>query len=155
MNPSLGENGAVYGSGVVMGTPPNGQVFGAQKQGDNLAHNGRRLIEKLAEAGQLKVGFLIRVLLEGRLELFELGLAKLLDLDYSRVEHLLYGSGPRPVAMACRAIGIDRCVFPTIYTLSRQRRCLDARLRPVDRLEIDDVFAAFSKRDASDWLRAC
>src|SRR4051794_27744826 len=138
-----------------MVTPPQRQAFAAQMQADDLADNGRRLIEKLAEAGQLKVGFLIRVLLEGRLELFELGLAKLLDLDYSRVQHLLYESGPRPVAMACRAIGIDRCVFPTIYKLSRQRRCLDARLQPGDRLEIDDVFAAFSKRDASDWLRAC
>ncbi|MFL6689655.1 MAG: DUF2336 domain-containing protein [Alphaproteobacteria bacterium] len=155
MNPSLGENSAVYGSGAVMVTPPQRQAFAAQMQADDLADNGRRLIEKLAEAGQLKVGFLIRVLLEGRLELFELGLAKLLDLDYSRVQHLLYESGPRPVAMACRAIGIDRCVFPTIYKLSRQRRCLDARLQPGDRLEIDDVFAAFSKRDASDWLRAC
>ncbi|MFL5237254.1 MAG: DUF2336 domain-containing protein [Rhizomicrobium sp.] len=155
MNPSLGENSAIYGSGAVMGTPLHGQAFAVQMQADDLTDSGRRLVEKLAEAGQLKAGFLIRVLLEGRLELFELGLAKLLDLDHSRVQHLLYESGPRPVAMACRAIGIDRCVFPTIYKLSRQCRCLDARLQPVDRLEIDGVFAAFSKRDAFDRLRAC
>ena len=67
----------------------------------------RKLIEKLATAGQLRAGFLLRVLQQGQLDLFDLGFAKLLDLPPSDFQRIFYVGGPRSVALSCRAVGID------------------------------------------------
>jgi uncharacterized protein (DUF2336 family) len=122
---------------------------------EDVSDNSRKLIEKLATAGQLKAGFLLRVLQQGQLDLFELGLARLLALDHPRVRRVLYEAGPRPVAMACRAIGIDRCVFPTVYNLSRQARRVHPLLRPDDRVDVETVFNTYSKAEALARVQAC
>ncbi len=49
-----------------------------------------KLIEKLAAAGQLSAGFLLRVLHQGQLDLFELAFAKLLQIDLPQLRGLLY-----------------------------------------------------------------
>ena len=115
----------------------------------------RRLIDKLATAEQLKAGFLLRVLQQGQFDLFELGFARLLQLNFEQMRRALYESGPRPVAMACRAAGIDRCVFPTVYHLSRQGRQMPHALRPEERADVQAVFESYSKAEALARLRAC
>jgi uncharacterized protein (DUF2336 family) len=120
-----------------------------------VAEGSWKLVEKLAIAGQLKPGFLLRVLQQGQLDLFELAFARLLELDYARTKHVLYDGGPRPVAMACRAVGIDRCVFPTVYNLSRQARRIHPLLRPDDRVDAEAVFNSYSKAEALARLQAC
>jgi uncharacterized protein (DUF2336 family) len=127
------------------------QAEPARDAGDS----SRKLIDKLATAGQLKPGFLLRVLQQGQVELFELGFAKLLELDDQRIRRVLYEGGPRPVAMACRAVGIDRCVFPTVYNLSRQSRRVHPLLRADDRADAEAVFNAYSKTEALARLQAC
>lgn len=122
---------------------------------DDSSDSSLKLIEKLAVAGQLKAGFLLRVLQQGQLELFELGLSRLLELDRNRTLRVLYESGPRPVAMVCRAIGIDRCVFPTVYNLSRGARRIHPLLQPSERTDADAVFNTYTKPEALAWLRAC
>jgi uncharacterized protein (DUF2336 family) len=80
-----------------------------------------RLIDKLAAAGQLKPGYLIRVLKEHQLGLFEAALAK---LGAFRIEdiHAAVMSPDRPelLALTLAAVGIDRSVFPTILEMVRQ-----------------------------------
>ncbi|MFI4935089.1 MAG: DUF2336 domain-containing protein [Caulobacterales bacterium] len=80
-----------------------------------------KLIEKLAAAGQLKPSYLMRVLKEHQLGLFEAALAK---LGAFRVEdvHRAVMSRERPelLALACAAVGIDRSAFPTLLELVRQ-----------------------------------
>lgn len=115
----------------------------------------RRLIEKLATAEQLRAGFLVRVLQQGRLDLFELGFARLLQLNEAEMRRALYESGARPVALACRAAGIDRCVFPTVYQLSRQGRRMPSALRPDERADVQAVFDSYSRTEALARLRAC
>jgi len=116
------------------------------------AESGRKLVDKLAIAGQLKAGFLLRVQ-QGQTDLFEIAFAKLLELETSSFRELFYRRGPRPVALACRAVGIDRCVFPTVYTLSRQARNINPVLSSDERAEIDAMFATFSRVDARGILQ--
>jgi uncharacterized protein (DUF2336 family) len=80
-----------------------------------------KLIEKLAAAGQLKPGYLLRVLKERQLGLFEASLAKLGGFRVEDV-HRAVMSPDRPelIALALAAIGIDRSVFPTILEMVRQ-----------------------------------
>ena len=116
------------------------------------AANGRKLVEKLAIAGQLKPGFLLRVLQQGQTELFDLAFARLLEIEITQFREIFYRRGPRPVALACRAVGIDRCVFPTVYNVSRQARSINPILSQQERAKIDAVFGSYTRREAADIL---
>ncbi len=89
---------------------------------DQPADSTQKLVEKLANSGQLRAGFLMRVLSQGQIDLFELAFARLLEVDLVRFRELFYEGGVRVVALACRAGGIDKAAFPTVFNLSRQAR---------------------------------
>lgn len=127
---------------------------GAQSIAGDSGDNAKKLVDKLASAGQLKAGFLLRVLHQGQTELFELAFARLLEMDLPKFRQMFYEQGPRPVALACRAVGIDKCVFATVFNLSRQAHGVRPSLSNEQRGEVENVFAAFSKTDAGSILRA-
>jgi len=80
-----------------------------------------KLVDKLAAAGQLKPGYLMRVLKDHQLGLFEAALAQLGKFRIEDV-HRATASADRPelLALACAAVGLDRSVFPTLLELVRQ-----------------------------------
>nr|WP_232793252.1 DUF2336 domain-containing protein [Caulobacter hibisci] len=78
------------------------------------------LVEKLDSAGQLRPGYLLRVLREGRLPLFVFAMARLGRFDVRQVRRAIDSNRPELLALACSAVGIDRSVFPTILELVRQ-----------------------------------
>ena len=80
----------------------------------------QRLIDKLYSAGQLRPGYLIRALREGRLGLFTGALAMLGRFDTAHVRATLDSDRPELLALACAAVGIDRSVFPDILEMTRQ-----------------------------------
>jgi len=100
----------------------------------------RKLVEKMAVAGQLGAGFLLRVLQQGQTELFDLAFAKMLDLEVDTFRRSFYAKDPKQMALACRAAGIDRSVFPTVFGLSAQSCGRSATLRPKERVTIRRVF---------------
>ncbi|HVU20283.1 MAG TPA: DUF2336 domain-containing protein [Rhizomicrobium sp.] len=114
----------------------------------------QKLIDKLAASGQLKAGFLMRVLHQGQIDLFDLAFAKLLNLPLAEQRKKFYESGPRPVALACRAVGIDRCVFPTVFNLSRQARNMRAALSQAELTGVQEVFADYSRSAALNEIRS-
>lgn len=122
-------------------------------QDENLSA-AAKLVEKLAVAGQLRAGFLIRVLNQGQFDLFEAAFARLLNLDMPNLRRVLYDQGPRSVALACRAVGIDRCVFSTVFDLSRKARGMYPTLTLDERSDVDSVFNIFSKSEAMARIRA-
>ena len=119
----------------------------------DAANSGRKLVDKLAIAGQLKPGFLLRVLQQGQADLFDLAFAKLLEIDPTAFRDVFYRRGPRPVAFACRAVGIDRCVFPTVYSVSRNSRGINPVLSHEERREIETVFGSYSRKEALEIVR--
>jgi uncharacterized protein (DUF2336 family) len=78
------------------------------------------LVEKLDAAGQLRPGYLLRVLRERRLSLFLFALARLGKFDIRQVRRAVDSDRPELLALACSAVGIDRSVFPTILDHVRQ-----------------------------------
>jgi len=134
---------------------------GASVSGNSAAPSQRiepggvdRLVAKLESSGQLRAGFLLRVLQQGQLDLFDAGLARLLDLPLAQSRERFYSGGATAVALACRAVGIDRCVFPTVYTLSRQSQGMTFALSASERKRVDEVFTFHSKPTALAVLRA-
>ncbi len=118
------------------------------------AESSQRLVDKLSQSGQLKAGFLLRVLHQGQADLFDLAFAKLVELPVDAMRRALYQDGPKSVALACRAVGIDRCVFTTVYNLSRQSHGMRASLTPDDKIDVETVFNSYSKLEATNRLRA-
>jgi uncharacterized protein (DUF2336 family) len=116
--------------------------------------SAHKLIEKLAASGQLKASFLMRVLNQGQVDLFDLAFAELTGTELSRFRTLFYDSGARMVAMACRAVGIDRSVFPTVYNLSRQAHGRLAALTKTETDEADTIFVGFTRQSALQGLKA-
>ncbi|MBW8815612.1 MAG: DUF2336 domain-containing protein [Caulobacterales bacterium] len=80
----------------------------------------QRLIDKLHAAGQLRPGYLIRALREGRLGLFATGLAMLGRFEAAHVQATLDSDRPELLALACAAVGIDRSVFPDLLEMTRK-----------------------------------
>lgn len=113
-----------------------------------------KLIDKLHTAGQLKAGFLLRVLHQGQIDLFDMAFARLLELPLTELRQNLYERGPKAVALACRAVGIDRCVFATVFKLSRQARLMKPVLTPTDMVVVEQAFTDFSKQEALDELQS-
>lgn len=112
------------------------------------AESAQKLIEKLGASGQLKAGFLLRVLHQGQIDLFDLAFSRMLELPLVDMRRKFYETGPKAVALACRAVGIDRCVFATVFNLSRQARNLQPTLTGGERIEVEAVFTGFTKAGA-------
>lgn len=79
-----------------------------------------RLIAKLHDSGQLRPGYLLRALRDGKLSLFEQGLAALLGSDADAVRAAIRSDRPELLALACAGVGVDRSVYPTIVTELRK-----------------------------------
>jgi uncharacterized protein (DUF2336 family) len=113
----------------------------------------RRLVEKLQAAGQLRPGYLLKALREGRLSLFRAGLAALGGYDPEAVGRSLAAERVDLLALACVGVGIDRSVFPTLLTLVRelsQGRPLGA---PGDAVRVSQAFS-MKPRAAAEAFRA-
>jgi uncharacterized protein (DUF2336 family) len=77
----------------------------------------RRLIDKLEAAGQLRPGYLLRALREGRSSLFVQALCTLGSYEPGSVCRTITGDRTDLLALACAGVGIDRSVFPTMLAL--------------------------------------
>jgi uncharacterized protein (DUF2336 family) len=117
------------------------------------ADSAQRLIEKMVRSSQLRPGFLMRVLSQGQMDLFDLGFAHLVGLDVTRFRKLFYEHGVRPVALACHGAGIDRSVFATVFNLSRQVHGMPHNLDAADLSAAAQVFKQFSRQHAVEELR--
>lgn len=118
------------------------------------AESANKLIEKLFSAGQLKAGFLLRVLHQGQIDLFDLAFARMLGLPLAELRQNIYERSPKDVALACRAVGIDKCVYATVFKLSRQARMMRPVLTPQDLRAVDETFANHTKASALEALLA-
>ena len=85
-----------------------------------LIESERKLVEKLAAARQLRSGYLLRALREGRLVLFEAALVELSGFSAEAIRQAADAPSPDLLALACLAVGVDRSAFPTILELVRQ-----------------------------------
>ncbi len=72
------------------------------------------LVEKLRANGQLKPGFLLKAIRENQLDIFRIAFARLLDVDQGSMDHILDSGDIGKLALATRAVGIDKSVFPAI-----------------------------------------
>jgi hypothetical protein len=70
------------------------------------------------------------------------------------VRHALYSGRPAMIALACRAVGIDRAVFQTVHDLCGRTGQRSPQLNEIDRVEVENVFAAVLKSEAASRFKA-
>jgi len=99
---------------------PDGKGLVVVAREDERETMERRLIDKLHAAGQLRPGYLVRALREGRLSLFCTTLAMLGRFEAEHIRRAVDSDRPELLALACAAVGIDRSVFPTILNMVRE-----------------------------------
>ena len=80
----------------------------------------RSLVEKLQAAGELRSGYLMRALREGRLNLFIHILAGLGGFELAILRRAIDSERPELLGLACAGVGVDRGAFPTILALVRE-----------------------------------
>lgn len=73
-----------------------------------------RLVDTVKAAGSLNEDFLVRALRQGRIPIFEVSMAALLDLERDLVRKLIYEPGWEKLAIACRAVDISPKTFQFI-----------------------------------------
>lgn len=120
---------------------------------DAPVDSAQKLIDKLAAGGQLKPGFLMRVLAQGQVDLFDLAFSRLLEVELTSFRAAFYKPDSRTVALSCHAVGIDRAAFTTVFNLSRKAHGMAADLGPADAAAANTAFAGFTRQAAMDEVR--
>ena len=104
------------------------------------------LANELAKQKRITPDFLIQVLRQGEIALFEALFGKLSGLPVPRLQRVLYDSGGDGLAIACRALEMPKSSFATVFLLSRKRtagqsivdpRELSRALQLFDRANLD------------------
>lgn len=79
------------------------------------------LANELAKQKRITPDFLIQVLRQGEIALFEALFGELSGLPVPRLQRVLYDSGGDGLAIACKALGMPKSSFATVFLLSRKR----------------------------------
>jgi uncharacterized protein (DUF2336 family) len=88
--------------------------------GMSIEHQATRLAEGLADSRGLDDRFLVQALRGGKITAFIAGLGFLCRIEPRVARRAVFDAGGESLGIACRAIGIDRSNFATIFLLSRQ-----------------------------------
>lgn len=83
---------------------------------------------------------LLQLLRAGEVALFEAVLARRTGLRLTVARRVFYEPGGRPLAIACKALGIEKAHFAAIFLLARQARPGD---KSVDPMELQTILAYF------------
>jgi uncharacterized protein (DUF2336 family) len=134
---------AASGAPLPEQAPPQGE--------DDVRQMEVRLVAKLQAAGELRSGFLLRALREGKLHLFQVALACLAGVRTEDVAAATDSDKPELLAFACAHVGIDRSVFPTILSLVRALNQNRPLARPNS---LSGINAAFTRREDGEALSA-
>lgn len=114
----------------------------------------RRLVAKLAGAGQLKPGYLLRALKERRRGLFELALSALSGLSVQELRSAIAADRADLLAYACVVVGLDKSVFGTLLAGVRELNAGHPRAQPETRRRIDAAFQIRSADGARHAFRS-
>ena len=112
----------------------------------------QRLIDKLHGAGDLGPPFLIKALMRGEVGVFDVAFAKLMGTDVALARRILYEPTGEGLAVACKAVGIDRSVFNTLFRLTRKARGEPEALARDQATRIHALFETLNRTGAAQTI---
>jgi uncharacterized protein (DUF2336 family) len=123
----------------------------AQPIASDQSEMDQRLADKLMASGNLYPSAVLRALREDQPSLFMAALARLSDLDLGAVRRMVEAPTPDLLALACLAIGLDRCTFSPL--LAHVRRLWGDRPGGDGRHAADRAFDNLSPTQAKAALK--
>jgi len=115
------------------------------------------LARRLTEQRKVTPDFLVQVLRQGEVPLFEALFGELSGLKAPRLQKVLYDSGGEGLAIACRAMAMPKPTFATIFLLSRRghtgKQIVDPRELSRALLLFDKVVPAAAAEVMKGWSR--
>jgi uncharacterized protein (DUF2336 family) len=99
---------------------PQSRQDGSRQDGPEKETPAEALARRLTEQRKVTPDFLVQVLRQGEVPLFEALFGQLSGLEAPRLRDVLYDSGGEGLAIACRAIDMPKPAFATIFLLSRR-----------------------------------
>lgn len=111
-----------------------------------------KLVAHLAETEGLNPKFLIQVLREGEVPLFEAAFSYLTELPLQLSRHMIFEDGGRGLTIACKAIDIPKPDFASIFLLSRQGRPGEKVVDPGELSRALDLFDRVDRETAQDAI---
>ena len=113
-----------------------------EKVDEPAKRRSTELAEQIEAAGEISPGLLIQTLRQGEVTLFEDLFARLTGLDTVAVRRSIFEPGGEGLAIACKAVGIEKPDFTSIFLLSRSARPGD---KVVDPSELSAVISLFDR----------
>jgi uncharacterized protein (DUF2336 family) len=104
--------------------PPDADEGGPDK--------AKELAQRLADAGQVTPEFMIRVLRQGEIPLFEAMFAIHSGLRPKLLQRIMFEPGGEALAVACKAINMPKNDFASIFMLTRKARARENVISPAD-----------------------
>ena len=115
------------------------------------------LARRLTKQRKVTPDFLVQVLRQGEVPLFEALFGELSGLKAPRLQSVLYESGGEGLAIACRAMAIPKPTFATIFLLSRRghtgKQIVDPRELSRALLLFDKIVPAAAAEVMKGWCR--
>ena len=113
-----------------------------EKVDDPAKRQSAELAQQIEAAGKITPGLLIQTLRQGEITLFEDLFARLTGLDTVVVRRSIFEPGGEGLAIACKAVSIEKPDFASIFLLSRSARPGD---KVVDPSELSAVISLFDR----------
>jgi uncharacterized protein (DUF2336 family) len=111
------------------------------------------IVAEIANKGQLDDRFLLQCLRRGRIAAFTAALARMGDIDVPLARHIVFDPGGEGLAVLCKASGIDRSVFSSIFLLTREARDGSRMTDPAQLNAMVRIYDNLSQKEAQGALR--
>lgn len=127
------------------------QTVGAEDSGEKQSAT-ERLAENMLKTEGSDHETLVRLLRQGEISLFEAVLGQMTNLRDNLVRRLIYEPGGEGLAIACRALDVDKAIFGSIFVLSRKARPDDSRETEKEARRILDFYGQIAPEAAQRIL---
>ncbi|MBT6442647.1 MAG: DUF2336 domain-containing protein [Alphaproteobacteria bacterium] len=112
-----------------------------------------KLVDRIAEVGELDEHFLVTALRQGEVALFEAAMCKMTELRPTVFRRILFESGGEALALLCRAIDLDIETFLTVYELSRKAKDGQNGNLSEERVKLRNLYESANREDAEKVLK--
>ncbi|MGB8275641.1 MAG: DUF2336 domain-containing protein [Alphaproteobacteria bacterium] len=111
------------------------------------------VVSELAGRGQLDDRFLLQCLKRGRIAAFTAALAKMASISVELARRVIFDPGGEALAVLCKASGIERSVFSSIFLLTREARDGSRVTDPGQLNAMLKLYDGLAKADAANALK--
>ena len=108
--------------------------------------------DRLAEIDEISPQLLVEVLRQGEVPLFEAMYAKLTGLRPKLVRRIIYEPGGEALAVACKAVGIDKANFASMFMLTRKAHAKTKVISPRELTPVLEFFENMKLESAAALL---